>query len=109
MCSLCGMLSGQAHWTESASAPSVFAARDELHTRHRERQTRTRLVNAILKHYGLELTDWSGASYILSNRTGRSVMVNNLGELWGEAECMLGRSCDPLDERLIAFLHASIA
>jgi hypothetical protein len=41
---------------------------------------------------------------VLSNRTGRHEIVSNLAELWGAADRMLARSCDPLDDALIASL-----
>ena len=99
MCSLCGMLEGQLHWTES-KLPAA-----QVHSQWRERQARVRLVNAVLQHYGLKLTEWSGKSYVLSSRTGRTVIVDNLSELWGQAERLCGRRCDPLDERLLVWLE----
>ena len=106
MCSLCGVLGGRGHWTDSASTPEAFASRLDQTTRRRERQERTRLANAILRHYGLSLTDWSGASYVLSNRTGRTALIDNLTELWTAAEDLAGKPCDPLDDALIAGLSA---
>ncbi len=104
MCSLCGVLGGQRHWTESASNPQVFERRAEPHTRRRERQQRVRLVNRVLRHYGLTLSDWSGGSYVLRGGTGRTAILANLSELWTAAET-LGRSpCDPLDPELLAAL-----
>lgn len=101
MCSLCGMLGAEPHWTDSSrSAPG-----EQAHARWRERQARVRLVNTVLRHYGLTLAEWSGSSYVLSSRTGRTAMVDNLSELWGRAEQLCGRPCDPLDERLLASLE----
>jgi hypothetical protein len=99
MCSLCGMLEGQVHWTES-KGPATGA-----HAQWRERQARVRLVNTVLQHYGLTLAEWSGKSYVLSSRTGRTAIVDNLSELWGQAERLSGRRCDPLDERLLVSLE----
>ena len=99
MCSLCGMLEGQLHWTES-KPPAAQA-----HTQWRERQARIRLVNAVLQHYGLKFAEWSGKSYVLSSRTGRTAIVDNLSELWGQVERLSGRRCDPLDERLLVSLE----
>jgi hypothetical protein len=99
MCSLCGMLEGQVHWTES-KGPAPGA-----HAQWRERQARVRLVNTVLQHYGLTLAEWSGKSYVLSSRTGRAAIVDNLSELWGQAERLSGRRCDPLDERLLVSLE----
>ena len=100
MCSLCGVLGGQAHWTESTRHAEAFAERVELHTRRRERQEQTRL-----KHYGLTLSDWSGASFVLKSATGRSQIVQNLGEVWIAAEALCGRACDPLADDLLQRLE----
>ncbi len=105
MCSLCGMFGPQDHWTDSTGSAAAFASRAETHTRHRERQARTRLVNVVLEHDGLNLTDWSASAYLLSSRTGRTVIVNDLAQIWSAAERLCGRECDPLDERLIGALE----
>jgi hypothetical protein len=97
------MLGGRGHWTDSATNPEAFRTRAET-TRRRERQERTRLVNAVLAHYGLALSDWAGTSYVLRTRTGRTALVENLGELWAAAEGLVGKPCDPLDETLLAAL-----
>jgi hypothetical protein len=99
MCSLCGMLGDQVHWTDS-KRPTP-----EAHAQRRERQVRVRLVNTLLQHYGLTLAEWSGTSYVLSSRTGRTALVENLSDLWGQAERLCGRHCDPLDERLLVSLE----
>ena len=104
MCSLCGMLAGRGHWTESASNPEVFAGRTEAHTSGRERQHRTRILNVVLRHYGLSLSDWTAGKSVLKSLTGRTVLVDNIGELWPEAERLAGRPVDPLDPALLAAL-----
>ena len=104
MCSLCGIVGGRDHWTDSAASPAAFSSRQQRHTWHRERQTRARLLNAVLRPYGLSLKDWSGNAYILRGRTGQTAIVNNLGELWAEAERLSRRDCDPLDPTLLATL-----
>ena len=104
MCSLCGVLGDRGHWTERATHPDIFAGRPEQHTWHRERQQRTRVVNAVLEHYGLSLSDWAASHYVLRNRTGRTAMVANLTELWPAAEALAKHDCDPLDPELIEAL-----
>jgi hypothetical protein len=104
MCALCGVLGGRGHWTESAGAPAAFASRGEAHTRARERQQRTRLVNRVLGHYGLRLGDWSAGGHVLGGRTGRTALVNNLSEMWAAADDLARRECDPLDPDLLAHL-----
>ena len=109
MCSLCGMLAGRGHWTDSASSPEVFAARAEAHTAGRERQQRIRILNVVLRHYGLSLSDWAASRYVLRSATGRTALVENLGELWLAAERLIGRPVDPLDPALLAALAPASA
>ena len=104
MCSLCGILGGRGHWTESASSPEVFAERAEVHTPGRERQHRTRILNVVLRHYGLSLSDWTAGKSVLKSATGRSALVENVGALWPEAERLAGRALDPLDPALLSAL-----
>ncbi|HYM04265.1 MAG TPA: hypothetical protein VET85_15030 [Stellaceae bacterium] len=104
MCALCGVLGGNGHWSDSASAPAAFAGRSEPQTRLRERQARTRLLNTVLKPYGVVVKDWSGNAYLLSSLTGRTEIVDTLGALWGAAERLSGRLCDPLDEKILGIL-----
>ncbi len=103
MCSLCAMLGGRGHWTDTSSNPVAFQNRPAT-TLRRERQGRTRLVNAILKHYDLSLADWAATSYVLRSRTGQTAMVENLTDLWPAAESLSKKLCDPLDEALLARL-----
>src|SRR5262249_19889422 len=76
MCALCGVLREE-HWAEDGG--------------RRGRTLRVQLLNRVLDHFGLHLDDWGGRIYMLSDRTGRSVVVANLGSLWVEAERFAGR------------------
>ena len=67
----------------------------------RARVFRVTLANRVLDHFGLRLDDWSGRVYVLRDRKGRSVVVDNLGVLWVEAERLAGRVLDPLDPGLV--------
>ncbi len=102
MCGLCGILGGKAHWTDTASTPDAFAARAEAQTARRERADRTALVNKVLHHYRLTLKDWSGSSYVLRTGTGKTALVDNLSQMWAEAERLTGREFDPLDPDLLS-------
>ena len=104
MCSLCGILAGRGHWTESASSPEVFAGRAEAHTAGRERQHRTRILNVVLGHYGLSVSDWTAGKSVLRSATGRTAIVENVGDLWPDAERLAGRPVDPLDPALLSVL-----
>lgn len=103
MCGLCGVLGAEEHWTDSAGEAGLDdgAAR---RTRRQERLYRVAVCNRILGAYALKLSDWQGSTYILRNRTGRSVLVPHLAALWPAAEALAGRSCDPLDPEVVAAL-----
>ncbi len=62
------------------------------------------LVNRVLGHFGLRLDDWSGRTYVLRDRKGRSAVVGSLGALWPQAERLAGRPLDPLDPDLLRAL-----
>ena len=59
------------------------------------------LLNQILKHYGLQLSEWQGSKFILKNRQGKVAMVQDLGALWPAVEEMMGKPLDPLDPTLL--------
>ena len=104
MCGLCGMLGRPGHWTETATNAEAFQGRARSHTWHRERQDRARLVNRVLRHYGLNLSDWAATSFVLRSHTGQTSLVGNLTEVWAAAEALSKRDCDPLDEDLLTAL-----
>jgi len=101
MCGLCGVLGSEGDWTDSPARPFPGARP----TRRAQRLQRVRLVNAVLAQFGLVLSDWQGAKYQLSSRTGRTEVVDNLAQVWLAAERILGRACDPLDRSLVARLE----
>jgi hypothetical protein len=106
MCALCGVLGGSDHWTDAAARPGVFTRNADAWQRRRERANRVAGASRVLRVYGLTLSDWQGASFVLSTPTGKTEIVDNLGHLWASAEKLLGRPCDPLDPALIARLEA---
>jgi hypothetical protein len=108
MCALCGVLGASGHWTDTPAGPGALARDADAALRRRERMRRVAAANRILKHYGLALADWQGSSFVLSTFTGKSEMVENLAHLWGAAERLLGRPCDPLDDELLASLEPGL-
>jgi hypothetical protein len=114
MCVLCSSeFVMQVHWTDQKISAtmdpdtSVVVGNDQLRSRQRGRHHLTRLANQILKLYGLKVEDWHGSKYLLTNRTGRSEIIHDLGSLWPTAEKLLGRKIDPLDPVLLEKLMAS--
>ncbi|SDO22864.1 hypothetical protein [Geodermatophilus sp. DSM 45219] len=87
MCGLCGDLSPQDHWSDRG--PGAGTAR--------HRHERLQAVRTLLVGTGLTVSEWRGRGYQLANGRGRTVLVRDLGSLWGEAERMRGRPVDPLE------------
>jgi hypothetical protein len=108
MCALCGILGASDHWADAVPRPGVFTRNTDGPARRRERMHRAVAANRVLKHYGMTLVDWQGSSFVLSTATGKTEMVDNLSHLWAAAERLIGRSCDPLEEDLIARLETEL-
>jgi hypothetical protein len=104
MCALRGVLGGAEHWTDAVVRPGVFTRNTDAASRRRERMNRVAAANRVLAHYRMNLADWQRSAFVLSTATGKTEIVDNLAHLWLSAERLLGRSCDPLDEELIAFI-----
>ena len=102
MCSLCGLL-GEDHWTDMTAHVDAFGGKASRTRRH-ERLYRVSLINKILDFYALRLDDWQGQSFILSSRTGKTEIVDDLMAVWPAAEGMIGRKLDPMDPDLLARL-----
>ena len=100
MCGLCGMLGGAEDWSSTAVG-------GEGRTHRAERQHRVRLANEVLRHFGLALDDWHGASFLLRGRTGATEIVDTLPALWAAAARLTGRPLDPLDPALVTRLESN--
>lgn len=97
MCSLCGILGCDDHWTSAVARPGVYTRNTDRLNRRREAANRTRLANALLEWRRLKLAEWQGTAYVLSGPTGGTRVFESLAHLWPEAEAMTGRAFDPLD------------
>ena len=105
MCSLCGVLGGNEHWSDAVARPGVYTRNVSPIQRRRERAHRVRVANQVLARFGMVLSDWQGTSFLLSTRTGASNIIADLGHLWPAAERLSGRFCDPLSLSLIETLE----
>ncbi|NHB52593.1 hypothetical protein [Helicobacter pylori] len=118
MCVLCGELISSFHWTdrtygtdsceidENLREPNaVISTNENARERKRARLKRVRLLNQILAFYGLKIDDWQGAKFVLCDKKGQSVIVNDLGDLWGKAQNLVKKKMDMLDSNLLAFLN----
>jgi hypothetical protein len=102
MCSLCGILGADGHWTDMVAEPAAGRASG---TRRNDRLQRCALANRVLAQYQLKLADFEGQSYVLRSATGRFEIVPDLIGMWAAAERLAGRPCDPLDPALITALE----
>ncbi|WP_187914108.1 hypothetical protein [Helicobacter pylori] len=118
MCVLCGELISSFHWSdenygsdsyeidENLKEPNVLiSANENARERKRARLKRVRLLNQILAFYGLKINDWQGAKFVLCDKKGQSVIVNDLGDLWGKAQKLAKKEMDALDSNLLVFLN----
>ncbi|MGL2428774.1 hypothetical protein ACOWLP_01390 [Helicobacter pylori] len=118
MCVLCGELISSFHWTdrtygngsyeidENLREPNVLiSANENARERKRARLKRVGLLNQILAFYGLKINDWQGTKFVLCDKKGQSVIVNDLGDLWGKAQKLAKKEMDALDSHLLAFLN----
>ncbi|MDQ1183068.1 hypothetical protein [Agrobacterium larrymoorei] len=93
MCGLCGALGAADHWSSGGKGVASM-------TPAAERYRQASAVNAVLTHYGLRLKVWNDR-YVLTGRTGKSAVVDHLGQLWPLAEAFAGEAIDPLDPTLL--------
>lgn len=121
MCVLCGELISSFHWSdenygsdgsdgygsdENLRKPNVLiSANENARERKRARLKRVGLLNQILAFYGLKIDDWQGTNFVLCDKKGQSVIVNDLGDLWGKAQNLAKKEMDALDSHLLAFLN----
>jgi hypothetical protein len=107
MCSLCGVLGGNEHWADAVARPGVYTRTGASVDRRRERMNRVRIANRVLAPFAMTLSDWQGTSFLLSTRTGKTEIIDDLGHLWPTAERLAGRVCDPLAPEVIAAMEAA--
>ncbi|GAA9076462.1 hypothetical protein HpHA142_02150 [Helicobacter pylori] len=121
MCVLCGELISSFHWTDGTDGTdgsgsyennenlkgsnAVISTNENARERKRARLKRVRLLNQILAFYGLKMDDWQGTKFVLRDKKGQSVIVNDLGDLWDKAQKLAKKEMDALDSHLLAFLN----
>ncbi|MDU9757531.1 hypothetical protein RGC22_06090 [Helicobacter pylori] len=117
MCVLCGELISSFHWSDEnygsgsyenenlKEQNALISTNENARERKRARLKRVRLLNQILAFYGLKINDWQGAKFVLCDKKGQSVIVNDLGDLWDKAQNLAKKEMDALDSHLLAFLN----
>ncbi|WQX81410.1 hypothetical protein KVM83_01555 [Helicobacter pylori] len=117
MCVLCGELISSFHWTDGTDGSGSYenenlkgqnvliSTNENARERKRARLKRVGLLNQILAFYGLKINDWQGTKFVLCDKKGQSVIVNDLGDLWDKAQNLAKKEMDALDSHLLAFLN----
>ncbi|GHP52446.1 hypothetical protein VN0227_01540 [Helicobacter pylori] len=118
MCVLCGELIRSFHWTDGTDGSGSYENDENLKGQNtlvsvnenareckRARLKRVGLLNRILVFYGLKIDDWQGTKFVLRDKKGQSVIVNDLGDLWDKAQNLAKKEMDALDSNLLAFLN----
>ncbi len=105
MCSLCGILGTDDHWTSAVGRDGVYTRNDSRVARRREAARRLRVANTILAARRMTIEDFHGTSFVLRTATGQSRVFEGLGHLWPEAEALSGKPFDPLDPVLLDHLR----
>lgn len=113
MCILCGELVSSFHWSDIgfgneanlAEQKSMIGVNENARERKRARLKRVKLLNEILCFYGLKISDWQGSKFVLNDKKGQSVIVNDLGDLWDKARDLAKKDIDALDSALLRFLR----
>lgn len=89
MCGLCGMFDDGRRWLDALTSLDPASVR-------RERTRRIAVVREVLAPSRIGVDDFEGASFVLRGPTGVTVLVDNLMDLWREAEKLGKRRIDPL-------------
>jgi hypothetical protein len=99
MCVLCYELAPEDHWTDDVSDGEATDVPG------RPRYRRTRILSAVLAHYGLTVSDpGSGPHCVIADRKGSAEVVAGLPAVWQAAERLSSREIDVLDPDLLAAL-----
>jgi len=101
MCGLCGVFLTEGSWSDVSVRSPASGGR----TRRHERLHRVALANRVLKLFRASVSDWNGVSYVVSDGTGQTAIVESMAAVWPVAEQLCKRPIDPLDERVLEALE----
>ncbi|KGI56105.1 hypothetical protein [Campylobacter sp. MIT 97-5078] len=106
MCILCGELISSFHWSDVSfkEEKANISAGENQKERQRSRLKRAKLLGLVLAFYGLSIKEWQNSKFILSDKKGKSLIVNDLGDLWLKAEELSSKPIDIFDLNFINFL-----
>lgn len=101
---MCGLWSGMAHWSSAGRLPSGGRPGAPAGA---ARMAQVRALGALCAHGGITARDWMLTSWILEDRSGGTLIVDSLPEVWAGVERLSGRPLDPLDEAFLDRIEAA--
>lgn len=99
MCVLCGALASNFHWSVIKNDKNNCEVAGFTKDLTRSRYLKIAILKTILSP--LEINAWQGESFILANKTGNTLIVDDLASIWKSAS-KLGLEIDPLDDEFMA-------
>nr|WP_113865800.1 hypothetical protein [Brenneria salicis]NMN92778.1 hypothetical protein [Brenneria salicis ATCC 15712 = DSM 30166]RBP63755.1 hypothetical protein DES54_11054 [Brenneria salicis ATCC 15712 = DSM 30166]RLM31040.1 hypothetical protein BHG07_07505 [Brenneria salicis ATCC 15712 = DSM 30166] len=96
MCGVCGLLDSGPKWSDPLQ---------RSRPRYQQRQQQLAVLNQVLAPFRLKLNDFH-QRWMLAGPTGQQVIVDTLDQLWPQAEKIIRRSLDPLDDGWLAALES---
>lgn len=107
MCMACGQMFSNIHWSDRQRVDERgFVDQRQL---FRTRLMKVNFTNEVLRFYGLSVSSRAGGGYTVSNRTGKSILCKDFGDLWPQVQKLCGKTDGPLDLSLIAYLQQRAA
>jgi len=97
MCGLCGLLNDAPQWSDPLRHSSLPPRQLRLQ--------QLKVLNRALAPLRLKLSDVHGSSWLLASPTGQQAVITRLDQLWVEAERLLKRPIDPLDDNYLDALN----
>lgn len=103
MCGMCGLWGTVADW----SIPGVRSGRAAVAAQPVAlRMAQAHFLSAIAAYGGVTVRDWMHASWIVENRSGASLIVEGMPQLWDAIGTLMPSGIDPLSPGFIAFMEA---
>ncbi|MCI3208256.1 MULTISPECIES: hypothetical protein [Pandoraea] len=101
MCEVCAVFGVSEHWTDAGDPMGQHSVAAGILENRAERARRLRLINRILRPYGLKAEDWDGESYAVEDASGRRQLASDLSTLWRVAEQLGDTFIDPLEGEFV--------
>ena len=95
MCGLCGIFGESADWSQGAAQAEAGQSADPV-ARRRVRTQRIALLNRLLRPLHLTVSNWQGSQYQIGSATGKTLLADNLSQIWAAVQTLAGKPYDPL-------------